>query len=125
MIQRSASLSYTIVPSPSSLVWQPPPKPLQSVFVGTGPYTGVPDLLKTAKLWLTISTKWFGPTAPFGSGGADVTVKLPFGPLKPWPTPSKPTPTGGALSMPGVVCTTGSGTALCAGTGSPFFGSFS
>ena len=37
MIQRSASLSYSTVASPSSFVWQPPPKPLQSVFVGTGP----------------------------------------------------------------------------------------
>jgi hypothetical protein len=68
---------------------------------------------------------WFGPTVALGSGGADVTTKLPFGPLKPWPTPSKPTPTGGGASRPGVVCTTGSGTELCAGTGNPFLGSFS
>jgi len=60
-------------------------------------------LLKTAKLWLTISTMWFGPTAAFGSGGAELTMKLPFGPLKPWPMPSKPTPIAGGASSPGVV----------------------
>ena len=37
MIQRPESLSYSTVASPSSFVWQPPPKPLHTVLVGTGP----------------------------------------------------------------------------------------
>jgi hypothetical protein len=36
-IQRPEMRSYLTVPSPSLFVWQPPPKPDQSVFVGTGP----------------------------------------------------------------------------------------
>jgi hypothetical protein len=45
-----------IVASPSSFAWQPPPNPLQIVFVGTGPYNTVPVLSKTAKLLFTTST---------------------------------------------------------------------
>src|SRR5438874_13796101 len=85
---------------------------------------GVPDLLNTAKSWLTTSTKLLGPTAPLESGGAELTEYGPAGPLKPWPTPSKPTPSAGADAEPGVDWTTGSA-ALALGTGSPFFGSFS
>ena len=49
----------------------------------------VPDLLKIAKSLLTISTMWFGPTERLLSEGAELTVKVPWGPLKPLPTPSK------------------------------------
>src|SRR5258706_9603105 len=108
MIQRSASRSYATVASPSSLVWQPPPKPLQSVFVAAGPYCTEPVLLKIAKLWLTISTTLFGPTALFGSGGAELTANVPAGPVNPWPTPSKPTPNAGAAAEPGEDWMTGS-----------------
>src|ERR1700682_5869041 len=87
--QRSAIESYFAVPSPSLFVSQPPPNPDQMVLVATGPYTAAPLLLKTAKLVLTISTMWFGPTAALVSGGAEVTEKVPAGPTKPAPTPSK------------------------------------
>ena len=87
------------MPSPSSLVWQPPPKPLHSVFVGTGPYSTWPDLSKTAKPVLTSSTTCVRPTAAFGSGGAAVMEKVPWGPLKPLPTPSTFTDVAGAASV--------------------------
>src|SRR5712691_4392591 len=83
---------------------------------------GVPDLLKIAKPVLTTSTKWFGPTAPFGSGGAPVTVKLPEGPLKPAPTPSNPRPSAGASAVPALPWTTGSGAPLDGASGMSCFG---
>src|SRR5258708_28153218 len=71
MIQRPAIWSYLTVPSPSSLVWHPPPNPENSVLVATGPkVTDLVDLSKTANDELTISTNWVAPTAPLGSGGA-------------------------------------------------------
>src|SRR5437868_9094148 len=73
-------------------------------------------------LSLTTSTKWFGPTAPFGSGGAELTLNVPDGPLKPWPTPSTPRPSAGAAATPGLACTTGSGPPD-SGAGGPCFGS--
>src|SRR5215471_21230917 len=81
--------SYDTTGSPSLLVWHPPPNPDQSVLIGTGPNVGVPVFENTAKSVLTISTTWFGPTAPLLSGGAEFTVKVPAGPVKPCPTPSK------------------------------------
>src|SRR6478752_2432209 len=117
MIQRSASRSYATVASPSLFDWHPPPKPLQSVFVCTGPYTAVPLLLKIANALLTTSTMWLGPTAAFGSGGALLTVKVPCGPVKPAPTPSKLFASEGAALAPGVDWTTGSAAELPAGVG--------
>src|SRR5438105_2167564 len=55
------------------------------VLFAVGPASTTPVLLKTAKLVLTISTMWFGPTVALVSGGADWTLKVP----KPIPTPSK------------------------------------
>src|SRR5262245_49115549 len=89
MIQRSAMRSYDTTGSPSFSSWHLPPNPDQRVLIGTGPNTGVPDLLNTAKSVLTTSTTWFGPTAPLVSGGAELTMKVPAGPVKPCPTPSK------------------------------------
>src|SRR5690242_16582348 len=83
---------------------------------------GVPDLLKTAKLSLTTSTKLFGPTAPFGSGGAESTLKVPAGPVKPWPMPSKLRPGVGAAADPGDAWTTGS-RPPASGNGVPALGS--
>ena len=74
-------------------------------------------MLNTAKLSLTTSTNWFGPTAPFGSGGALLTEKVPCGPEKPAPTPSKLFASDGAAAGPGLLWTTGSGVALSGGTG--------
>ena len=88
MIQRSACRSYTTVASPSLFVWHPPPNPLQRVFVAAGPYKTFPVLSKIANALFTIWTKLFGPTCPFVSGGAELTVNVPAGPVKPWPTPS-------------------------------------
>ncbi len=53
-----------------------------------------------------------------------MTLNVPAGPVKPWPTPSKPSPSAGAAALPMLDWITGSG-APGAGTGSPFFGSFS
>src|SRR2546428_2526625 len=64
----------------------------------------VPVLLKTANETLTVCTKWFGPTAPFVSGGAYCTVK----PAMPWPMPSKDEDTAGAAVLT-VDCTAVSG----------------
>jgi hypothetical protein len=60
---------------------------------------------------------WFGPTAAFVSGGAPVTVKVPCGPLKPAPTPSKFVASDGAAVAPIADCTTGSGAEPGADTG--------
>src|SRR5450432_1818733 len=74
------------MPSPSSLVWQPPPKPDHSVLVAVGPAISAPvDLLKMAKVEFTNWKYWVAPTAPFVSGGALFTVK-PYCAL---PRPSK------------------------------------
>jgi hypothetical protein len=71
MTQRLAIRSYDTVGSPSLLVSQPVPKPVQSVLIGTGPYTGVPVVLSnTARPTLTVSTNCVAPTAPLLSGGA-------------------------------------------------------
>src|SRR5439155_1037163 len=59
-----------------------------------------------------------GPATRFGSGGAEFTPKVPAGPVKPLPTPSKPTPSAGAEAVPGAACTTGSGPPG-AGAGTP------
>ena len=75
--------SYETTGSPSSSVAQRSENPLHSVLIGTGPKIGVPVLVKTAKSVLTISTKWFGPAAPFVSGGAELTTNVPFGPVNP------------------------------------------
>src|SRR5438552_2004719 len=85
------------VASPSLSLWQRPPNPVHKVFVAAGPYSGVPVLLKTANETLTTSTKWFGPTAPFVSGGAYWTVKVPAGPTNPCPMPSKDVVVAGAV----------------------------
>src|SRR3954470_7352562 len=89
MIHRSGARSYLTVASPSLFVWQPPPNPLHSVFVCTGPYTTLPVLSNTANALFTTSTIRVGPTAAFVSGGALFTVNEPCGPEKPWPIPSK------------------------------------
>ena len=44
-------------------------KSVQSEPVSIGPASKLPALSYTAKTRLIISTKWFGPTSPFGSGG--------------------------------------------------------
>ena len=98
MIQRSAMRSYDTIGSPSLLTWQPPPNPVHSVLIGTGPKTGVPVFENTAKSVLTISTTWFGPTAPLLSGGAEFTTNVPAGPVKPCPMPSKLLVVAGATS---------------------------
>jgi hypothetical protein len=90
------------------LVWQPPPNPDQRVLIGTGPRTGVPALLNTARSVFTVSTTWFGPTAALVSGGAELTVKVPAGPVKPWPMPSKLRSVAGASSA-GAAVRAGSG----------------
>jgi hypothetical protein len=53
--QRWASESQRTVPSPSLLVWQPPPNPLKRVLVLRADKTTPPDLLKTSNCWLTSS----------------------------------------------------------------------
>jgi hypothetical protein len=84
--QRFAALSYSTVPSPSLLMSQGGPKPVQSVLPGTGPYSGMPVVLsKTAIDAFTHSTIRVAPTALFGSGGAWVMLKAPCGPTKPPP----------------------------------------
>ena len=84
MIQRSACLSYATIGSPSLLDSQPPPKPDQSVFNGTGPKTTAPVvLLKTANSEFTACRYWVAPTAPIVSGGAELTVNVPAGPVNP------------------------------------------
>src|SRR5438309_9763009 len=51
---------------------------------------------------------WFGPTAELVSGGAEFTVKVPAGPVNPWPTPSKLLLVAGTAALR-VDWTTGSG----------------
>ena len=99
MTHRSAMRSYDTIGSPSLLVWHPPPNPDHSVLIGTGPNTGVPALLNTAKSVFTVSTMWLGPTAALVSGGAEFTVNVPAGPVKPWPMPSKFRSVAGASSV--------------------------
>ena len=65
------------VASPSLLSSQSPPKPVKSVFVGTGPYSDAPLLDQTWKLSLTIWTYWLRPAAPFGSGGIESWTATP------------------------------------------------
>src|SRR5262249_56960921 len=90
MIQRSASRSYVTIGSPSLSTWHPPPNPDHSVLIGTGPNTIAPVvLLNTARSVLTVSTTWLGPTAALVSGGAELTVNVPPGPVTPLPMPSK------------------------------------
>src|SRR3979490_1732928 len=73
MAQRLASWSYSTTGSPLPLVWQTPPKPLQSVVIPEGPNCDAPvDLLKTWKPSLTIWTYCVAPTSPFVSGGAQL-----------------------------------------------------
>src|SRR5437879_7955620 len=50
---------------------------------------------------------WFGPTAELVSGGAELTVNDPAGPVKPFPTPRKLLAGDGAAPATDV-CTTGS-----------------
>src|SRR5258706_1190726 len=74
------------MPSPSSLLWHPPPKPDHRVLVAVGPAISAPlDLLKMANDEFTNWKYWVAPTAPFVSGGALFTVK-PYCAL---PKPSK------------------------------------
>src|SRR5215471_10057002 len=112
MIQRLAMRSYDTTGSPSLLAWHPPPNPDHSVLIGTGPNSGVPVFENTAKSVLTISTTWLGPTAPLLSGGAEFTVNVPAGPVKPCPMPSKLLVVVGARSAAAPAlrgaCTTGS-----------------
>src|SRR3954447_13664439 len=117
MIQRSAARSYSTVASPSLFVWQPPPNPLHSVFVCTGPYTTLPVLSKTANALFTTSTIRVGPTAAFGSGGALFTVNVAWGPEKACPMPSKCVASDGAAAAPTEDWTAGSATVLAAGVG--------
>ena len=56
-------------------------------------------MLNTANETLTVCTKWFGPTAPFVSGGAYCTVNVPAGPTKPWPIPSNALVVAGAAVL--------------------------
>src|ERR1700682_728360 len=76
--------------SPLLLLSQPPPNPCHSALPTVGPSTTAPVvLLNTANEVLTHCTYWVRPTAPFVSGGAEVTEKVPLGPVKPCPRPSK------------------------------------
>src|SRR5713226_7226524 len=101
MTQRLAALSYCAMGSPSLVNSQGTPKPVHSVLPAAGPYTAVPVLLSnTANEVLTHCTNWVAPTAPFVSGGAALTVKAPWGPTKPLPTPSKPRPAVVATAGP-------------------------
>src|SRR5262245_50771768 len=71
--QRLASWSYSTTGSPSPVVSQTPPKPLQTVVIPTGPSTDAPVLLlNTWKPSLTIWTYCVAPTSPFVSGGAQL-----------------------------------------------------
>src|SRR5436309_577622 len=85
--QRCAALSYCTIGSPSSVLPQGRSKP-QSVFPSAGSYSTVPSaLLKTANAVFTHCTYCVSPAAPLGSGGAELTVNQPAGPLKARPTP--------------------------------------
>src|SRR4029077_1070341 len=95
--------------SPSLSVWHPPPNPDQSVLIGTGPKIGVPALLNTARSVFTVSTMWLGPTAALVSGGAEFTVKVPAGPVKPWPMLSKFLSVAGASAVGAVLVGASSG----------------
>src|SRR6266478_9810700 len=73
MTQRLAIWSYSTTGSPLPLVWQTPPKPLQSVVMPEGPNNDAPVVLsKTWKPSLTIWTYCVAPTSPFVSGGAQL-----------------------------------------------------
>src|SRR5690242_6052107 len=81
---RPAALSYCAIGSPSLLVSQGPPKPDQSEFPAVGPCTRAPVALSnTAKSRFTHCTNCVVPAAPFVSGGAQQSEKLP----RPTPTP--------------------------------------
>ena len=75
--QRCDKVSNRIVPSPSLLVWQPPPKPDHSVLVFAGAMSTPPVLEYTAIWLLTSSVYWVGPAAPSLSGGADPLTPVP------------------------------------------------
>src|SRR4051794_40640277 len=107
MIQRLAALSYCTIGSPSLLVWQPPPKPAQSVLPVIGPASLAPVALSnTANDSFTHCTYCVAPTAPLVSGGAASGAN----PRSPAPTPAKlSTPVTEALA-PGAVCAIGSST---------------
>src|ERR1043166_1082039 len=73
MIQRSAIWSYMTTGSPSPLLSQTPPNPLQTVEIPDGPSKEPPVVLsKTWKPSLTICTYWVAPTSPSVSGGAQL-----------------------------------------------------
>src|SRR6266567_6762280 len=94
------------MPSPSLLVWQPPPKPDHRVLVAVGPATSAPvALLKIANDEFTNWKYCVAPTAPFVSGGALFTVK-PYCAL---PRPSKFKLAGGVAAAT-VLCRTVSST---------------
>ena len=74
------------MPSPSLLVWQPPPNPDHSVLPAVGPAMSAPVvLLNMAKDEFTDWRYCVAPTAPLVSGGAPFTVN-PYWAL---PRPSK------------------------------------
>src|SRR2546422_8293047 len=77
-------------------------------------------LSNTASSVFTTWTYWVDPTAPLGSGGA----QKHDGPARPAPMPSIPRPTVGAAPVPDEDWMTGS-EAVVAGSGRPFFASFS
>src|SRR3954454_11348350 len=84
--QRCAVLSYKTTGSPSLFVWQPPPKPDQSVFPAVGPEISAPLLLlNIANDVFTHCTYCVAPTVPLVSGGAPGTLY----PYRPGPRPSK------------------------------------
>src|SRR5215813_3245195 len=95
--------------SPSSLVWQPPPKPEKRLLMALGKPAAIAPvvLLKTPMPVLTICTYWVAPTAPLVSGGAQ-PQKLAGSPA-PRPRPPKPSPVVAASGVPAVDCRAPSG----------------
>src|SRR5215467_8319472 len=94
--------------SPSSLIWQPPPKLAHSELMACDVPMMAPVVLsKTPKPVLTICTNCVAPTAPLVSGGAQLQ-KLGKS-LACVPRPEKLSPTVAETAGPAVVWATGSG----------------
>src|SRR5207249_6198166 len=77
MTHRDAIVSHRTTPSPSLLVWQPPPNPDHNVLVFSGARMIDPVLLYTAISVLAISKNWVVPAAPCVSGGAEPLALMP------------------------------------------------
>src|SRR5215510_5108126 len=67
--QRSLNWSYRTTGSPAFRAQFATGNPSQSEPERMGPASRLPALSYTAKTRLIISTKFWGPTSPFGSGG--------------------------------------------------------